>query len=72
MKKKLVMLLTAVATCATLMMACGNSEAAATDETAVEAEATEDAAAETEGTAGNPSGNQGTVWQELYSEGHEF
>ena len=40
MKKKVVMLLTAVATCATLMMACGNTETAApVEEPAVEAEA---------------------------------
>ncbi len=40
MKKKVVMLLTAVATCATLMMACGNKETAApVEEPAVETEA---------------------------------
>ena len=47
MKKKVVMLLTAVATCATLMMACGNTEAAVTDDTAVETPA-EDAEAPAE------------------------
>lgn len=45
MKKKVVMLLTAVATCATLMMACGNTEQVTTDDTSVEAPA-EDANAE--------------------------
>ena len=50
MKKKVVMLLTAVATCATLMMACGNTEAAVTDETAVETPA-EDANADAEAPA---------------------
>ena len=35
------MLLTAVATCATLMMACGNTEQVTTDDTSVEAPAAE-------------------------------
>ena len=39
MKKKVVMLLTAVATCATLMTACGNTEDALAGDTAVEAPA---------------------------------
>ena len=43
MKKRLVMLLTAVATCATLMMACGSTEATTTpEEAAVEAPVEED------------------------------